>query len=267
MVDIHHHLLPGLDDGSNSFDTSVAMAKLAVAEGITHVVCTPHANGTFAFDPGVNATKVEQLRARLADEGVDLKLGTGCDFHLSYDNVRAAQADPKRFSINGMNYLLIEVPDYGLPPTLTETFYELQLAGLTPILTHPERNATLLTEPGRMIDWLRGGMLIQVTADSLTGHKGRRAQRMAYDLLDKRWVHFLATDAHNLLTRPPRMREAHDIVASKFGSGYAHSICVTNPLAVFMGREFEPVEEPLGIFSELKQPGWWERMTARLRSN
>jgi protein-tyrosine phosphatase len=267
MVDIHHHLLPGLDDGSNSFDTSVAMAKLAVAEGITHVVCTPHANGTFAFDPGVNAAKVEQLRARLADEGVDLKLGTGCDFHLSYENVRAAQADPKRFSINGLNYLLIEVPDYGLPPTLTETFYELQLAGLTPILTHPERNATLLTEPGRMIDWLRGGMLIQVTADSLTGHKGRRAQRMAYDLLDKRWVHFLATDAHNLLTRPPRMREAHDIVASKFGSGYAHSICVTNPLAVFMGREFEPVEEPLGIFSELKQPGWWERMTARLRSN
>jgi protein-tyrosine phosphatase len=231
------------------------------------VVCTPHANGTFAFDPGVNAAKVEQLRARLADEGVDLKLGTGCDFHLSYDNVRAAQADPKRFSINGLNYLLIEVPDYGLPPTLTETFYELQLAGLTPILTHPERNATLLTEPGRMIDWLRGGMLIQVTADSLTGHKGRRAQRMAYDLLDKRWVHFLATDAHNLLTRPPRMREAHDIVASKFGSGYAHSICVTNPLAVFMGREFEPIEEPLGIFSELKQPGWWERMTARLRSN
>ena len=267
MVDIHHHLLPGLDDGSNSFDTSVAMAKLAVAEGITHVVCTPHANGTFAFDPGVNASKVEQLRARLADEGVDLKLGTGCDFHLSYDNVRAAQADPKRFSINGMNYLLIEVPDYGLPPTLTETFYELQLAGLTPILTHPERNATLLTEPGRLIDWLRGGMLIQVTADSLTGHKGRRAQRMAYDLLDKRWVHFLATDAHNLLTRPPRMREAHDIVASKYGSGYAHSICVTNPLAVFMGREFEPIEEPLGIFSELKQPGWWERMTARLRSN
>jgi protein-tyrosine phosphatase len=267
MVDIHHHLLPGLDDGSNSFDTSVAMAKLAVAEGITHVVCTPHANGTFAFDPAVNAAKVEQLRARLAGEGVDLKLGTGCDFHLSYDNVRAAQADPKRFTINGLNYLLIEVPDYGLPPTLTETFYELQLAGLTPILTHPERNATLLAEPGRMIDWLRGGMLIQVTADSLTGHKGRRAQRMAYDLLDKRWVHFLATDAHNLLTRPPRMREAHDIVANKFGSGYAHSICVTNPLAVFMGREFEPVEEPLGIFSELKQPGWWERMTARLRSN
>jgi protein-tyrosine phosphatase len=118
-----------------------------------------------------------------------------------------------------------------------------------------------------MIDWLRGGMLVQVTADSLTGHKGRRAQRMAYDLLDKRWVHFLATDAHNLLTRPPRMREAHDIVANKFGSGYAHSICVTNPLAVFMGREFEPLEEPQGIFSEVKAPGWWERVTSRLRSN
>jgi protein-tyrosine phosphatase len=267
MVDIHHHLLPGLDDGANSLETSVAMAKLAVAEGITHVVCTPHANGTFAFDPQINAAKTEQLRARLASEGVPLKLGSGCDFHLSYDNVRAAQADPARFSINGLGYVLVEVPDYGLPPGLTETFYELQLAGLTPILTHPERNPTLLAEPGRLGDWLRGGVLIQVTADSLTGHKGKQAARMALDLLEKRWVHFLATDAHNTLTRPPRIREAHDLVANKYGSSYAHSLCVTNPLAVFMGKPFEPIEEPRGLYEEVEEPGWWERMAARFRSN
>jgi len=143
MIDIHHHLLYGLDDGADSLATSVEMARLAAAEGITHVVCTPHANSYYDFDKSVNAAKAEELRARLAEEKIPLTLGLGCDFHLSYDNVKLALADPSRFSINGLGYLLVEVPDYGLPPGLTETFFELRLAGLTPVLTHPERNATL----------------------------------------------------------------------------------------------------------------------------
>jgi protein-tyrosine phosphatase len=264
MVDIHHHLLFGLDDGSNSIETSVAMAKLAVAEGITHVVCTPHANSHFEFDPNINARKTDALRARLQAEGIALTLGSGCDFHLSFDNVQRAKIEPTRFSINGFGYLLVEVPDYGLPPGLTETFYELQLAGLTPILTHPERNPTLQSDPNRLKDWLRGGVLIQVTADSLTGHKGKPAQRMANDLLEKRWVHFLATDAHNTSSRPPRMREAHDLVAEKYGASYAHALCLTNPLAVFLGKQFQSAEEPQGLFEDVTEPTWWQRVSAAL---
>lgn len=264
MVDIHHHLLPGLDDGPNTMEASIAMARLAVAEGITHVICSPHANGHYEFDPAVNAAKTEELRTRLAEQNIPLKLGSGCDFHLSFDNVKRAQVAPARFSINGLGYLLVEVPDYGLPPGLTETFYELQLAGLTPILTHPERNPTLQNEPNRLIDWLRGGVLIQVTADSLTGHKGRYAERMAHDLLEKRWVHFLATDAHNATSRPPRLRDAHDLVATKYGVSYAHALCVTNPLAVFLGKQFEVEEEPRGLFAEVKEPNWWQRIMAML---
>ena len=264
MVDIHHHLLPGLDDGPNTMEASIAMARLAVAEGITHVICSPHANGHYEFDPAVNAAKTEELRTRLTEQNIPLKLGSGCDFHLSFDNVKRAQVDPARFSINGLGYLLVEVPDYGLPPGLTETFYELQLAGLTPILTHPERNPTLQNEPNRLIDWLRGGVLIQVTADSLTGHKGRHAERMAHDLLEKRWVHFLATDAHNATSRPPRLRDAHDLVATKYGVSYAHALCVTNPLAVFLGKQFEVEEEPHGLFAEVKEPNWWQRIMAML---
>jgi protein-tyrosine phosphatase len=264
MVDIHHHLLPGLDDGSDSIETSVAMARIAVADGITHIVCTPHANGRYEFDPAVNATRTEDLRALLAAEQIPLTLGRGCDFHLSYENVIEAKKDSTRFSINGLGYLLVEVPDYGLPPGLTETFYELQLAGLTPILTHPERNPTLQNEPSRLKDWLRGGVLIQVTADSVTGHKGKQAQRMAHDLLEKRWVHFLATDAHNTSSRPPRMREAHDVVAGKYGATYAHSLCVINPLAVFLGKPFDVAEEPLDLFEDIKEPSWWQRVSAAL---
>jgi len=265
MIDIHHHLLYGLDDGADSMETSVEMARLAAAEGITHVVCTPHANSYHDFDPSVNAARVDELRARLAEEKIPLTLGLGCDFHLSYDNVKLAQADPARFSINGLGYLLVEVPDYGLPPGLAETFYQLQLAGLTPILTHPERNPTLQNEPARLIEWLRAGVLLQVTADALTGHKGRRAEQMAHDMLERRWIHFLATDAHNTTTRPPRMREARDLVASKFGASYAHSLCVTNPMAAFEGHEFEAKEEPRGLEEEVKIPGLWQRMAAWLK--
>jgi protein-tyrosine phosphatase len=264
MVDIHHHLLPGLDDGAKDLETSVAMARLAASDGITHIVCSPHANGVYTFDPRINTEKISDLRARLAVENIPLTLGSGCDFHLSFDNVRQAQIEPARFSINGLGYLLVEIPDYGVPPQVTETFFELQLAGLTPILTHPERNPTLQKEPERMKDWLRGGVLIQVTADSLTGHKGKQAQRMAMKLLEDRWIHFLATDAHNTTSRPPRMREAHDLVASKFGASYAHALCLTNPLAIFLGKPFEVAEEPRGLYDEVKEPNWWQRVTDAL---
>lgn len=260
MVDIHHHLLPGLDDGSDTIETSVAMAKLAAADGITHIVCTPHANGQYRFDPVVNREKTTELRTRLADENIPITLGSGCDFHLSFDNVTGAKRDPSRYSINGLGYLLVEPPDYGIPPGLTETFYELELAGLTPILTHPERNPTLQAEPERMRPWLRGGLLVQVTADSLTGHKGRRAERMAHMLLQKRWVHFLATDAHNTTSRPPHMREAHDLVANRYGASYAHALCVTNPLAAFLGKQFTVEEEPQDIYDDPKDPTLWDRM-------
>ena len=265
MIDIHHHLLYGLDDGADSLQTSVEMARLAVAEGITHVICTPHANSYHAFDPTVNAAKADELRMRLADEKIPLTLGLGCDFHLSYDNAKLALANPARFSLNGLGYLLVEVPDYGLPPGLTEMFFELRLAGLTPILTHPERNATLQHETERLIDWLSAGVLIQVTADALTGHKGKRAQQVAHQLLEMRWVHFLATDAHNITTRPPRMREAHDLVAKKYGAAYAYSLCVSNPQAAYLGKEFEVEEEPRGLEQEIKVPGLWQRMMERLK--
>ncbi|MDR3745179.1 MAG: exopolysaccharide biosynthesis protein [Acidobacteriaceae bacterium] len=264
MIDIHHHLLPGLDDGSDSMETSVEMARLAVAEGITHIVCTPHANNYYTFDPEANAAKADELRERLAAESLPLTLGLGCDFHLSFDNIQLALTDSKRFSINGLGYLLVELPDFGLPPGLTETYFQLRLAGMTPVLTHPERNPTLQKDSSRMIDWLRGGMLVQVTADALTGHKGKRAQQMAFELLDKRWVHFLASDAHNLGSRPPRMREAHDLVAKKYGADYARSLCVTNPLAVFQGKSFTVEDQPRGLVEEQKDPTLWQRFTARL---
>src|SRR5271154_4106037 len=261
MIDIHHHLLWGLDDGASSLETSLAMARIAAEDGITHVVCSPHANGQYEFHPPMIEAKIEELQHHLDLEKVPLKLGRGCDFHMSYENIEQAKVEPARFSINGLGYLLVEVPDYGLPRGFTEVFYQLQLAGLTPALTHPERNPTLQADQPRLMEWLRGGVLIQVTAGSVLGLMGKPAERMAHQLLEKRWVNFLATDAHNTRTRPPRMQDAFDLVAKKYGPDYARLLCVSNPLAAFMGKPLAPQPEPIDLYEDFKDTSsWWRRL-------
>jgi protein-tyrosine phosphatase len=260
MIDIHHHLLWGLDDGASSVDLSVEMARMAAADGITHVVCSPHANGQYAYEPRIIYERIHELQWRLDKEKIALKLGHGCDFHMSYENILEAKMDPSRFSINGHGYLLVEVPDYGLPRGLTEIFYQLQLAGLTPILTHPERNPTLQADQQRIVEWLKRGVLIQVTAASVLGRMGKQAERMAHELLANRWVHFVATDAHNVTSRPPKMREAFALVARKYGSDYARLLCLSNPLAAFTGRPMPPQLEPLNLYEEVKEKSWWQRL-------
>lgn len=260
MIDIHHHLLAGLDDGASDLETSLAMAQIAVEDGITHVVCTPHANNRYEYSPSVIAEKVRDLRQLLKNEGVALEIGTGCDFHLTYDNIQMAKADRARFSINGLGYLLVEIPDYSLPKGLTETFYEFQIAGMTPILTHPERNLTLQSEPGRLDDWMRAGLLLQVTAGSVLGRMGKTARKMAHDLLEKRWVAFLATDAHNITSRPPKMRAAYEEIANRYGSEYAHLLCVSNPLAAFQGQPLAEQAEPMELFDEERPQSWWQKI-------
>jgi protein-tyrosine phosphatase len=253
VVDLHHHLLPGLDDGAPDLATTLKMARMAADDGITHVVCTPHANARYTFDAEQNQGLLADVRQALADAGIRLILGSGCDFHLSYDNVRDALANPHRYTVNGGEYLLVELPDYALPPTLEETFYSLRLGGMTPILTHPERNPSLQQDDSRLKAWIRDGMLTQVTASSVMGLMGRKAQKMAERMLADRWVHFLATDAHNISTRTPKMRDARDHVASRHGEHYAQKLCTENPQAVFDSRPLPRQEALQRIFEAYEE--------------
>ena len=264
MVDLHHHLLPGIDDGSPDLETSIAMARMAAGEGITHVVATPHASSRYPFEPALIAERLAQLRAALDERGVPLTLATGCDFHVNFENIRDALDNPRKYTLNATEYLLVELPDLAISPHLGETLYELRLAGMAPILTHPERNPTLQRDSERLKDWLRHGLLVQVTAGSVLGQMGKAAERMAHRLLANRWVHFLATDAHDLKFRPPQMRQAHAMVAERYGAEYADLICTGNPLDVFEGRELGEQEEPLHLYSdELAGQPWWKRIFAR----
>lgn len=237
MIDIHHHLLPGIDDGSKDLATSVAMVQIAVEDGITHIVATPHANHTFEYDRARNEDLLQGVRDALpAETAARVQLGLGCDFHLNFDNVEDALANRTRYSINSTEYLLIELPDFNIPTRLDEVLYSMRVAGLTPILTHPERNATLQRTPERIQEWLASGLLVQVTAGSVTGNFGGKAKSMAWNLLRSGSVHFLATDAHDTVHRPPKMQAARHMVEKQLGAEIAEALCVGNPLAVFEGR-------------------------------
>ena len=245
MIDIHHHLLPGTDDGSPDLETSLRMVEQALGDGITHIVCTPHANHHFRFDPERNAALFAQLQDQVhARFGDAMTLGLGCDFHLMYDNIQDAHSHPTRYTINGHGYLLVEFADSSISPATQEILYPLSLSGMTPLITHPERNLKLGPQPARMWEWLRIGALVQVTASSLTGRFGPQAERAARWLLDHQWVHFLATDAHNLESRPPLLRPASDHVAERYGQETAERLCHNNPRAAFYGEPLGPQPQP-----------------------
>lgn len=244
MFDIHYHLLFNLDDGPRSIDDSLAMAEASIAEGVTHVVCTPHANDAFSFQPELAREKMAALSDRLEGR---LTLGLGCDFHLSYQNIEDLYRDRTKYTINGNHFLLVEFPDYVIPATMSDVFYRMAGFGIVPILTHPERNPTLVANPDRMVDWLRSGCLVQITSASLLGRFGKAAQAMSHRLLKQGRVHFIASDAHSISDRPPAMAPAYEIVKNRYGQETADRLCLHNPRAAFFGERLPPQPELLGV--------------------
>jgi protein-tyrosine phosphatase len=240
MVDVHCHILPGLDDGPDGMELSLAMAESAIADGITHVVATPHSSNEYVFSYKRVRELREELQAKIGDR---LVLATGCDFHLNPENLEALRADAPRFCINQRDYLLVEFNEYSIPPAMDQTLHEIQLLGLRPIITHPERNAILRSQPDRLLKWVRVGCFIQVTAGSLTGTFGPGAQKYAWRWMADGLVHIVASDAHNMRGRPLRLQPAFDAVREQFGEEKARALFVENPMAAFEGGELPHIPE------------------------
>jgi protein-tyrosine phosphatase len=240
MIDIHCHILPGLDDGPEGIEESLAMAESAIADGITHVVATPHSSSSFVFD----YERVRQLREQLQEQiGCRLTLATGCDFHVNLENLVALRADAPRFCINQRSYLLVEFSEFAIPPSTDRTMHEMQLMDVRPVVTHPERNAIVHAQPGRLAAWVRMGCFVQVTGGSLTGNFGSRAQQDALRWIGEGLVHFVASDAHNTRRRPLKLQAAYEVVRKRFGEEKARALFVENPMAAFEGRDLPHVPE------------------------
>src|SRR5438067_8926697 len=150
MVDIHCHLLPDVDDGSRSWEMSVAMCQMAVADGVDHIVATPHANHEYDY----NRERFAEMLVRLREmTGNTIALSLGCDFHFSFENIQDCLKNPDRYCIGATRYLLVEFSDFAIPPTTGDNLRKLMDAGMTPVLTHPERNPILLRNPKLVLEW------------------------------------------------------------------------------------------------------------------
>jgi protein-tyrosine phosphatase len=236
LIDIHSHVLFGIDDGARTIDDSLAMVRMAAEHGTTDLVATPHANLEFKFNPDVIAERIAQLREAA---GGALRLYTGCDFHLSYDNIQDSIEHPRKYTINQQQYLLVEFSELLIFKNTEDIFARLRDAGMVPIVTHPERNGLLRQRIENIAKWVDQGARMQVTAQSLTGGFGRRAQEFSRELLDRRLVHVIASDGHDCERRPPVMDQARESLRKKYGDALAEALCVTNPRATLSGDDMD----------------------------
>src|SRR5579859_2211700 len=240
MIDLHCHILHGIDDGAKTMEESLAMAESAIADGITHVVATPHASTEYSFDFARVRAARDELQRHLGDR---LQVATGCDFHLNPENLAAVRQTPAQFCINQKDCLLIEFNEFSIPPAMDQALHHLQLAGLRPIITHPERNGILRAQPERLLRWVRVGCHAQITAGSLLGMFGTGAKSDSLAWIAQGLVHFVSSDAHNTSSRPLQLSAAREVVRGHFGEETAKALFVENPLAAFEGRALPYVRE------------------------
>jgi protein-tyrosine phosphatase len=246
MIDLHSHILPGIDDGAHSIADSLAMAGALVADGVQIVAATPH------IMPGVYANSGPEIRTRVAalqDEidrrGIPLIVVTGADVHLAPRMV-ADLASGHLLALADSRYVLIEPPHHVLPPRLEDTFFELLVAGYVPILTHPERLTWIKGHYETIRDLARAGVWMQITSGSLRGAFGSGPKAWAERMLDDGIVHILASDAHDTSRRRPDLSVGYHIACQRVGDEEALHLVLTRPQAILDNRPPSELPAPAG---------------------
>lgn len=219
MIDLHCHILPGIDDGARTLDESITMAHAATANGITHILCTPHHNnGTYTNPKNEVIQHVAALQKELDYRQIPLTLFEGQEVRITGELLADLKQDRILFADIDNQYILIEFPSSDVPAFTEQLFFELFSRGITPIIVHPERNAVFIEDPNRLIPFLEMGVLSQMTAPSYVGAFGKKIQKTAKLMLEHNLVQMVASDAHNVDKRTFYMKEAYDLLEKEFGS-------------------------------------------------
>jgi len=242
MIDLHCHLLPGIDDGAPDDAASLEMARIAVADGIRTTACTPHIYpGLYENDAAGIMARIGSLQRRLQEEGIALGLTIGADAHLTPELLGRLKARTAP-TLAGSRYFLLEPPHTVAPPRFAQTVFAFIAAGFVPVLTHPERLTWIKPHYAVFAALVRSGAWMQVTAGSLNGRFGEAAQYFGQKMLDDGLVHILATDAHSTRHRAPLLAEGREAAKRRLGAEEAHRLVVERPQAILDNRP--PQEVP-----------------------
>lgn len=257
MIDLHHHCLPGLDDGPRTLEEAVALCRAAADEGIETIVATPHVlRGHWVNDSrALLEERLEELRAAIGDSP---RLLLGSEYFFAHDMNEVLQSGKGIVPLAGSRMILVEFDSHNVPPMIEQPFYRAQLDGWTPLIAHPERNAVFQARPQLLESLVRLGAKVQVTAGSFLGDFGEEARAAAHEYLRRSIVHVIATDAHNLKRRPPRARESRRVIAEIAGEDVAQALFVDNPRAIIEGRGL--VYDPDLPYTSTSQAGFLDRV-------
>jgi protein-tyrosine phosphatase len=250
MVDIHSHVLWGMDDGAPTPEISLEMLRIAAESGTTDIVATPHSNSEFVYQPELIAERMAYLTEQT---GGKPRIHRGCDLHLSFDNIVEALENPTKYSINGHRYMLVECSDLHIVATMDRVLDQLLGVDLVPIVTHPERNPILQKETKKLEGWVELGCLVQVTAGSVLGGFGKRAHAAAHHLLGMGMVHVIASDAHDPVHRNPRLDLAFAAISDQYGADIAELLFRGNPGRIIQGG-FVSSDR----FTAASRRKWWQ---------
>ena len=226
LVDIHCHILPGLDDGSSSIEESLRMIELAVEDGISHIFATPHIlDGVYENRCDVIMASVEELKRHAPDA---IQVFYGADVRITFDLIDRIKNNEIP-TLHGSGYMLIEFPEYIIPPHSDNLIFNLRHRRITPIITHPERHLRLMHDLSALAQLRDTGAMCQITAMSITGGFGKSVRKACFTMMEKGIVDLVASDAHNARGRPPILSNAYHHVRKEFGGDVADKLFYTNP--------------------------------------
>lgn len=254
MIDIHSHILPGIDDGAKTEADSLEMAKLAVEEGIHTIIATPHnKNGSFDNERESILTYTDILNKLLEENDIPLTLLPGQETRI-YGDIVEDLHDGRILPLNDTKYVFVEFPSGHVPGYAKQVLFDIQVAGYTPIIVHPERNEELIEHPGKLYDFVRKGALTQITAGSVVGKFGKTVQKFTHQIIEANLTHFIASDVHNTTTRAFWMKDAFEEIERKYGADLYY-LFVENGQLLVEGQNvnrFEPFpikrKKFLGLF-------------------
>lgn len=254
MIDIHCHILPGLDDGAKTLEDTIEMARAAMNEGIHTIIATPHHKNSKYDNPKAGIlSKVKEINNALYSAKIDVEVLPGQEVRIYGEVIEDLESD-MILPLNNTQYLFIELPSGHVPGYTERLLFDLQLKGIIPVIVHPERNQEIIEKPDVLYNLVRKGALTQITASSVSGYFGKKIRNFSFQLIEANLTHFIASDAHNVGSRGFKISEAMNLIESKYGSDLVYFFQENAELLIQGDNIFKDTPEPikkkkfLGIF-------------------